>query len=121
MRTRDLRPGFFRSTDLKGLPYETRILFAGLWCMADLRGRLLDEPALIKADVLPFDKVAVDKHLSLLAERGLIDRYEADGHRCIWITKFHQHQHPHPNEPESMLPCGVVEQRANKNGAMVTQ
>lgn len=121
MRTRDLRPGFFRSQDLKGLPFQTRILYAGLWCMADRRGRLLDDPDLIKADVLPFDKVPVEKHLEMLAERCVIERYEVDGNRCIWIPTFLRHQHPHPNEPESVLPPAPSEQLQHKNGAAAAQ
>lgn len=90
--------------------------------MADKKGRLLDEPDLIKADVLPFDKVQVNKHLDLLAVRGLIVRYETDlERRCIWIPTFLKHQHPHPNEPESVLPPAPCEQRPHQNGAMETQ
>src|SRR5512146_878511 len=105
MRTRDLRPGFFRNTELRSLPYEGRLLFAGLWCMADKRGRLKDDPALIKAEVFPSDNVKIDRLLTGLIDKGLIERYEAQGLRCIWIPTFHQHQHPHPKEPESVLPC----------------
>lgn len=109
MRTRDLKPAFFRNPVLGRLPYQTRLLFAGLWCMADKRGRLVDEPALIKADVFPYDNINVGKLLTQLETCGFIKRYEALGIHCIWITKFDKHQNPHPKEPESVLPPAVEE------------
>lgn len=120
MRTRDLKPGFFRNPELKELRYEARLLFAGLWCMADRRGRLRDEAALIKADIMPYDNVKVEKLIDALAEKRLIIRYEADGCHYIWIPTFLKHQHPHPNEPESACPPCPAEDRAEpvKVGAM---
>ena len=109
MRTRDLKPKFFRNTELAKLPFATRLLYAGLWGVADKRGRLVDEPKLIKADVFPLDNVKVDAMLRQLEQAGFIERYEALGIHCIWIPKFRQHQHPHPNEPESMLPPAMSE------------
>ena len=102
--TRDLKPGFFRNVELAQLPAVTRLLYQGLWCVADKRGRLKDIPALIKSDVFPLENVPVEKHLKLLTEAGFIDRYESDGQRYIWVKTFLKHQHPHPKEPESVLP-----------------
>ena len=104
MRTRDLKPGFFRNLELSELPPVTRLLFAGLWCFADRRGRLKDNPKLIKADVFPYENVPIEKHLRTLAEHGFIERYQVDGLPYIWIPTFLLHQHPHPNEQESVLP-----------------
>lgn len=104
MRTRDLKPGFFRDLELSELPHVTRLLFAGLWCFADRRGRCLDIPKLIKSDIFPYENVPVEKHLKLLDEHGFIERYQVDGVRYIWIPNFRRHQHPHPNEQESVIP-----------------
>lgn len=105
MRTRDLKPGFFRDLELTELPHVTRLLFAGLWCCADRRGRLQDIPKLIKSDIFPYENVPVEKHLKLLADHAFIKRYEEDGKKCIWIVRFKAHQKPHPNEAESVLPA----------------
>ena len=104
MRTRDLKPGFFRNLELSEVAPITRLLFAGLWCFADRRGRCRDNPKLIKADIFPYENVPVEKHLRMLAEHGFIERYQVDGQPYIWIPTFLIHQHPHPNEQESMLP-----------------
>jgi hypothetical protein len=103
-RARTIKPGFFTNDDLGMLKPAIRLLFAGLWTMADRDGRLIDRPAKIKAEVLPYDHVDVVHALVELAERGFIMRYTAGGMTCIQITKWSKHQRPHPREMASELP-----------------
>lgn len=110
MRTRDLKPAFFRDEEIVKLPPITRLLYQGLWCRSDRRGRQTDVVGLIKADIFPLENVAIEKHLTLLVEAKKIVRYEADGKRCIYIPAFLKNQHPHPKEPESVLPPAPAEQ-----------
>lgn len=117
MRTRDLKPGFFRDLELSELPHVTRLLFAGLWCFADRRGRCPDNHKLIKADVFPYENVPVEKHLKLLADHDFIRRYEADGKKCIWIPRFKAHQKPHPAELESVLPPHPEDPEGDTSGS----
>ena len=104
MRARNIKPGFFRNEQLMQVAPLGRLLFAGLWCLADREGRLLDRPNQIKWDVLPADDCDVGALLDDLAERGFIRRYSVDGKRCIAIPSFLQHQHPHPKEKANALP-----------------
>ena len=104
MRTRYLKPGFFENEYLAVLPAPARLLFAGLWLMADREGRLKDRPARIKGELFPYDNTNVAKHLTQLAEAGFIKRYEMDGQRLIWIPTFLNHQKPYQHEPGSTLP-----------------
>lgn len=104
MRARNIKPGFFMNEQLAECSPLARILFSGLWCMADRDGRLEDRPLRIKALALPYDDVSVDDLLSELACHGLIKRYAAKGMRLISIPKFVEHQRPHPKEPKSVLP-----------------
>ncbi len=111
-RTRLLKPGFFKNELLAELPFEGRLLFQGLWILADREGRLEDRPLRIKAEVFPFDTVKVDDLLAGLAERGFILRYRVEAVAVIQVVKFSEHQTPHPRESLSVLakPClGVVE------------
>ena len=110
MRTRDLKPGFFRDKDLAKLPFVVRYCYAGLWCVSDRKGRLEDNIKTIDAEVFPWDKVPVEKYLQALAAGGFIQRYEVDGARYIWIPKFRDHQKPHPNEADSVLPPSPLEE-----------
>lgn len=108
-RARLLKPGFFQNEILAELPYAGRLLFQGLWTLADREGRLEDRPKRIKAAVFPFDDVVIDDLLAGLAERDFIVRYQAEAVAVIQITTFTEHQKPHKNEPPSKLPskCGT--------------
>ena len=105
MRARNLKPGFFKNEELLALPFECRLLFAGLWCMADREGRLEDRPLRIKIELFPMDDVDVDALLDQLQERKMIQRYEADEARCIAIPNFTKHQNPHVKEAPSTIPA----------------
>ena len=71
-RSRNIKPGFFLNDELAECDPLARLLFAGLWCIADREGRLEDRPKRIKAEVLPYDDCDVDELLNQLAERSLL-------------------------------------------------
>ena len=104
MRARNIKPGFFKNEELAELPYEGRLLFIGLWCLADREGRLEDRPKRIKGELFSFDSVDVDKLLNQLASLNLIIRYEVGGLKYIEIPKFSTHQNPHYKENPSIIP-----------------
>lgn len=107
-RIRSIKPSFFTSDEVAELPPLLRLLFAGLWCLADRDGRLEDRPKRIKVEAMPHDRIDIIKAIDTLEERGFIHRYSVDGAALIHITNFHLHQHPHPKEPPSTLyPCPV--------------
>ncbi len=81
-----------------------RLLFIGLWTLADRLGRLKDRPKRIKAELFPWDDCDVDPMLEDLHAIGLIQRYEVDGAKLVCISSFLKHQRPHPREAESTLP-----------------
>ncbi|MGC8723389.1 MAG: hypothetical protein ACP5VF_05910, partial [Acidobacteriota bacterium] len=104
-RSRNLKPGFFTNDLLAEVPPLGRLLFAGLWTLADREGRLEDRPKRIKAQLFPYDDCDVDALLEELAKRRFIQRYEVDGLRLLQVTTWHRHQNPHIKEPESTLPA----------------
>lgn len=107
MRARLLKPGFFDDPKLGQLPIGARLLFAGLWCLADREGRLMDIPRRIAAEVFPHDEIEEDvtRWLAELAATGHIIRYEDGGIKCIYIQRFKAHQNVHPGECKSRLPA----------------
>lgn len=107
-RARTIKPGFFTNDSLGEMNPLGRLLFAGLWTLADRDGRLLDRPKKIKAEVLPYDSFNVDKGLCELADRGFIQRYTVDGVACIQVLHWLVHQRPHPRELPSELPAVPV-------------
>lgn len=91
-RIRTIKPEFFRHEQLAELPPLCRLLFIGLWTLADRFGRLQDRPKRIKVEVLPYDSGDIDKMLNTLAAAGFIIRYAVDGVRLIAIPSFELHQ-----------------------------
>ncbi len=107
MRARNIKPGFFKNEELAAKDPLARILFQGLWCMADREGRLEDRPARIKAEILPYDDCSIDSLLNSLAsgDDPFILRYESDGRRFIQVIHFRNHQNPHWRENKSSIPA----------------
>lgn len=105
MRARDIKPGFFKNDQLADCSMAARLLFPGLWMMADREGRLENRPKKIKGEIFPFDNVDVAPLLGELESSGLIRFYEVNGQNLIWIPQFKRHQSPHKNEKCSELPA----------------
>ena len=103
-RARNIKPGFFRNADLVELPMEARLLFIGLWTLADREGRLEDRPKQIKMEIFPADSVDCDVLLVQLASTGMVARYEVDGKRYLQVVNFTKHQNPHRDEKASTVP-----------------
>jgi hypothetical protein len=103
-RSRNIKPGFFSNEDLVELDFATRLLFAGLWTVADKAGRLEDRPKKIKMAVFPADDLDIDAMLSALAERKFITRYAVNGVAYIQIANWTKHQNPHHTEKDSVIP-----------------
>lgn len=124
-RIRTIKPDFFIDEDVARLKPLTRILFIGLWCLADKAGRLEDRPQRIKIQILPYDNVDIGAALDDLAMASFIFRYEADGQKLIQIRSFQKHQRPHSTEKESELPQYngeiTVKQPLNNIEATVTK
>lgn len=106
-RARSIKPGFFLNTRLAKLPMAARMLFAGLWCQCDRAGRIEDDSNRIKATVLPYDRVDVEKLLKMLAEGedSFVIRYEYEDKRYIQIRNWGKHQNPHAKEQASVIPA----------------
>ena len=106
-RARNIKPAFFKNENLAELPFETRLLFIGLWSLADKAGRLEDRPKRVKMELFAADDVDVDTCLSQLAAGTdpFLIRYEANGKRLLQIVHWDKHQRPHHQEKESELPA----------------
>ena len=97
MRARNIKPAFFQNEVLTDVDPFGRLLFIGLWCLADREGRLEDRPKRIKMQLFAMDDVDVPALLDDLDRLGFIRRYEIDGAAYIQIVNFSKHQRPHSN------------------------
>ena len=104
-RARNIKPGFFKNEELVELRFEVRLLFIGLWTVADRAGRMEDKPKKIKMELFPADSFDVDAALAELESSGFIRRYQVEGTRYIQILAFTKHQNPHKDEKASLIPA----------------
>ncbi|MDH2661894.1 hypothetical protein [Acinetobacter baumannii] len=122
-RARNIKPSFFMNEDIIELPYEARLLFIGLWTLADREGRLENRPKKIKMSLFPADDINVAEQLDNISKLGFIELYNADGIDVIQIVNFVKHQTPHGLEKDSELPdrngIYTVYQRNPKNKTIV--
>jgi hypothetical protein len=104
-RTRNLKPSFFKNEFLAECEPMARLLFAGLWCLADCEGRMECRPLRIKAELFPYDNCDIRDLLGQLQAHGFIDIYEVDGVQLLEIPTFAEHQRCHPSEGSKSLPA----------------
>lgn len=94
-RIRTIKPEFWQDERVAALSPLARLLFVGLWNLADDEGRLRGHPALIRGALFPYDdprSLDVGALLDELVEAGRVQAYEADGERFLWVRHFRQHQ-----------------------------
>lgn len=117
MRIRTIKPGFFTHEEIAELSPLARLMFIGLWCMADVAGRLEDRPKRIKVEVLPYDKADPDALLNEIQARGFITRYEAEGVRVIQVENFEKHQRISGKEAQTASEYPVKQPGSNCEAA----
>lgn len=99
-RTRNIKPAFFKNENLAELKPIERLLFIGLWTLADYKGCLEYRPKRIKAEILPYDDIDIDPTLTRLTPDH-IRTYIVDGVKYIKIINFVKHQNPHKKERDA--------------------
>jgi hypothetical protein len=105
MRARNIKPGFFKNEDLAECDLQARLLFIGLWCMADREGRLECRPKRIKAELFPYDNCNIEKLLKQLSDKKFILIYTVSNEKYIAILNFRKHQNCHIKEAVSTIPA----------------
>lgn len=105
MRSRNIKPGFYKNDLLAECDPLARILFTGLWCMADREGRLEYRPKKIKAELLPYDTCNIEKLIKQLSDKQFITIYSVNSNNYIEINSFIKHQTPHIKEQASTIPA----------------
>uniref|UniRef100_UPI0040483A9B hypothetical protein n=1 Tax=Rheinheimera sp. TaxID=1869214 RepID=UPI0040483A9B len=98
-RARNIKHAFFMNDDLaeRNCPLG-RLLFIGLWTLADYKGELEWRAGKIKAQLLPYDECDI-KQLAINLDKSGFIRFYSDGDRVLLnIPNFEKHQNPHKNE-----------------------
>lgn len=101
-RSRLLHYEFFMNEELAELGAHGQLLFAGLWTIADKKGRLELRPKKIKAMLFPYYEINIKKLLEDLDRLGLITIYGQGSY--IQVVNWDEYQRPHNQEKASELP-----------------
>ncbi len=109
MKARNIKPGFFENEGLAQMSPHARLLFIGLWLLADRDGRLEDRPIRISKSIFPYEQINIEPLLDELTKfhdngSPFIVRYTISGKNYIQITNFQKHQRPHPKEKSFGFP-----------------
>lgn len=105
-KKRIIDPDFFIDEKIAKLDYKTRLLYIGLWVLADDYGVLEYESEKIKVQLFPYTKSSIQKNIEKLIKIGRLQEYEVDGKKYLWIKNFLKYQwlsHPtqkFPHTPE---------------------
>lgn len=99
-RSRNIKPSFFTNDVLAENDPLGRLLFIGLWTLADHNGNLEWRAKRVKAQILPYDNCDVEALAINLDKSGFIRFYSVGGQTYLNIPTFTDHQNPHKNERE---------------------
>jgi hypothetical protein len=117
-RKRLLSPQFFTSRSLAKCSRDARLLFAGLWLIADRSGRMEWTPKWVEGQIFPFDDdVDIRALVAELEAVGSVVVYEGPSGAYLAIPSWSLWQNPHKNESQSTLPapdCDGVQRIATK-------
>lgn len=90
-RQRMIKPDFFDSESLADCDIQARLLFIGLWVIADDNGNLKLQPRRIGKQVFPYDDFTDEDISGMLAQLesvGCIKCYESGGEEYVNIVNF---------------------------------
>ena len=99
-RARNIKPQFFTNDELSELPPLARLLFIGLWTIADFKGCFEYKPKRLKVQLLPYDECDIEQLVSALDKSRFISIYSVQGQTFGKVLNFNKHQNPHKNEKE---------------------
>ena len=115
-RTRNIKPGFFKNEDVASCDPVARLLFAGLWTLADADGRMEYRPLRIKAELFAYDSFDIVPMFGQLVARGLVVVYQVGDGTYLEIPRFRLHQRCHPSEASEGFPSCEDGQAVNFHG-----
>ncbi len=115
-RARNIKPAFFTNDELSELSPLARLLFIGLWTIADYKGCFEYKPKRLKVQLLPYDDCDIEQLVSALDKSRFISIYSVQGQTYGKVLNFNKHQNPHKNEKEKGSDIPDIELRDDVDG-----
>jgi len=121
-RIRSVKPEFWIDRKLaKRVCRDGRLLYIGLWNLADEHGRLNGDPLWVKGQIFPYDDDIDVKTVVVLLDQlddlERIVRYEVEDDPYIYLPKLAQHQRLQPWKVESRIPAPPGFPTQSENGS----
>ncbi|MGH9811493.1 MAG: hypothetical protein ACRD4T_00005, partial [Candidatus Acidiferrales bacterium] len=104
MRRREIHPDFWTDERVIEVSDGAKLLFIGLWMVADRAGRLERKTVAIGLKLRPWDPTAVPHLLEELVVARLVLAYEVGGRHYLGLPGLVRRQRFHPRELKSFLP-----------------
>lgn len=108
-RIRSVKPEFWADEDLAQVSRDARLLYIGLWNLADEHARLRGDPRFIKGQLFPYDDdltpAALDLLLDELARAGKAVRYRLESSAYVFLPNLAKHQRLEADKVPSKLPA----------------
>jgi hypothetical protein len=105
---RSVKPEFFADQEITLLSRDIRLLYIGLWGLADEHGRLQGDPRYVKGQLFAYDDDLtagdIEKMLDCLIEAGKAHRYRVRNAVYLFLPKLAKHQRLEPAKVPSRLP-----------------
>lgn len=114
-RARNIKPAFFTNDELSELQPLARLLFIGLWTIADFKGCFEYKPKRLKVQLLPYDNCDIEQLVSDLDKSGFIAIYSVHDQQYGKVLNFNKHQNPHKNEKEKGSDIPDIDQKTEEN------
>ena len=123
-RIRTIKPEFWTDEKVGKLKRDERLLFIGLWNIADDQGVVKSNPAYIKGQLFSYDEElrisTVKEWLASLAEARMLVPFAYNGESYYIIRTFEEHQlinrPSKPKFPEEMIKNLLQEDSQNTHG-----
>lgn len=107
-RIRSVKPEYWADEDLAGVTRDARLLYIGLWNLADEHGRLRGDPRYVKGQLFPYDDdlspAGVEEFLKELEGASKVLRYRSDGGQYLFLKNLSKHQRLEAEKVPSKLP-----------------
>jgi len=91
-KIRTIRPEFWTDEKVVELSYAARLVFIGLWNLADDFGLMEYSPKRIKMQILPADSAEIEGIMAEISGQGLVTLYNAANKGFLAINNFTKHQ-----------------------------
>ena len=121
-RIRTIKPSFWKDQKVGRLQRDARLMYIGLWNLADDEGVVCGDASVIKSELFPFDErlrlKTVEAWIAQLIEAIMIIPLNHQGESYYVIRTFKAHQNI--NRPqESAIPLEIIQQVITENSPNV--